>query len=148
MAASQLLDRPLTKPGSSLARGVAVVQGLYFLATGVWPLVSIDTFLRVTGPKTDLWLLETVGLLVGVIGIALLVAARRALSAEAVFLAIGAAVALTMIDVFYVSRRVIPPVYLLDVLAELAFLIAWAAAAWQINRRSNTVRFPAPGLQS
>ena len=29
------------------------VQGLYCLITGVWPLVSIDTFQAVTGPKTD-----------------------------------------------------------------------------------------------
>jgi hypothetical protein len=28
-------------------------QGLYYLATGVWPLVSIETFQRVTGRKTD-----------------------------------------------------------------------------------------------
>ena len=84
MATVPLLDRPVGRPVPSLARGVAVMQGLYFLATGAWPLVSMDTFLRVTGPKTDLWLVNAVGLLVCVAGFALLVAARRGLSPEAV----------------------------------------------------------------
>jgi hypothetical protein len=40
---------------------VALVQGLYYLATG---------------PKTDLWLVKTVGILVAVIGAVLLSASR------------------------------------------------------------------------
>src|SRR5436305_6669143 len=75
--------------------GVLWVQGLYYLATGVWPLVSMDTFLMVTGPKTDLWLVDTVGVLVGVIGLVLLLAAaRRHATAEVVVLALGSALAL------------------------------------------------------
>jgi hypothetical protein len=46
---------------------VALVQGLYFLMTGLWPLVSIGTFQHVTGPKIDLWLVNTVGVLVEVV---------------------------------------------------------------------------------
>jgi hypothetical protein len=34
--------------------------------TGLWPLVSIGTFQQVTGPKTDLWLVKTVGVLIAV----------------------------------------------------------------------------------
>jgi hypothetical protein len=34
---------------------VALVQGVYFLLTGVWPIVHLPSFLAVTGPKTDLW---------------------------------------------------------------------------------------------
>ena len=49
-----------------------VVQGVYFLLTGVWPLLSIRTFEAVTGPKVDRWLVKTVGLLVAVIGASLL----------------------------------------------------------------------------
>jgi hypothetical protein len=62
---------------------VLFIQGVYYLVTGVWPLVSMDTFLRVTGPKTDLWLVNTVGALIAVIALALLVAAwRRRATAE------------------------------------------------------------------
>jgi hypothetical protein len=140
------LDRPVARTAPSLARGVAALQGLYYLSTGIWPLVSMDTFLLVTGPKTDLWLVETVGLLVGAAGLALLVAAWRGLSPDAVTLAVGAALALTGIDVVYVTRRVIPPVYMLDALAEVVLLAGWVMAALQANRRGAAVEFPAPGL--
>ena len=43
---------------------VARVKGWYFLVTGLGPLVSIGTFQRVTGPKVDLWLVNTVGMVV------------------------------------------------------------------------------------
>jgi hypothetical protein len=56
---------------------VALVQGLYFLMTGLWPLVSIGTFQQVTGPKINLWLVNTVGVLVAVIGAALILAGVR-----------------------------------------------------------------------
>lgn len=32
---------------------LTVLQGAYYLATGVWPLVSRRSFERVTGPRTD-----------------------------------------------------------------------------------------------
>jgi hypothetical protein len=31
---------------------VAWVQGTYYLITGIWPLLSVRTFMLVTGPKT------------------------------------------------------------------------------------------------
>lgn len=45
-------------------RTLAFLQGTYYLLTGVWPFASMGTFLAVTGPKTDLWLVRTVGALV------------------------------------------------------------------------------------
>ena len=53
-------------------RGVATAQGLYCLGTGTWPLLSIGSFERATGPKTDRWLVRMVGILAAVIGAALL----------------------------------------------------------------------------
>jgi hypothetical protein len=140
------LGHPNVRPAPSLARGVAAVQGLYFLLTGVWPLLSMDTFLAVTGPKTDLWLVETVGGLVTAIGAALLVSAGRGVSPESVTLAVGSILALGTIDVVYFARRVIPLVYLLDGLAEVLLLAGWATAAWQANGRGSAVPIPAPGL--
>ncbi len=45
---------------------VAAAQAVYYVLTGVWPLVSMKTFLKVTGPKTDLWLVRTIGLFITV----------------------------------------------------------------------------------
>lgn len=47
---------------------VALVQGIYFFVTGVWPLISTNTFQMVTDPKTDLWLVKTVGIILATIG--------------------------------------------------------------------------------
>jgi hypothetical protein len=103
----------------------SLVQGCYYASAGLWPLVSIDTFQMVTGPKSDLWLVRTVGVLVTVIGLVLLLAWwRRTMALELAVLATGSAAALAAIDVYYVARRLLSPIYLADALAETA-LIAW-----------------------
>lgn len=105
---------------------VALVQGLYFLTTGLWPLVSIETFQRVTGPKVDLWLVKTVGVLVAVIGAALILAGVRGeVTPSVILVAIGSAAALAGVDVIYVSKRVISRIYLLDALVELILMVWW-----------------------
>jgi hypothetical protein len=111
---------------STLLRVVAAGQALYYIATGVWSLVSIDTFQKVTGPKTDLWLVKTVGVLVTVIGAVLGLAARRRWSGpEVPLLGIGSAAVLTVIDVVYVAKRRIAPIYLLDALGEMMLVVGW-----------------------
>jgi len=121
---------------STLFTALLWIQGLYFLVTGIWPLVSIDTFQAVTGPKTDNlatgllidhWLVKTAGVLITAIGITLLTGAwRRSSSVELAVLAISASVGLAFIDVFYVARQVIAPIYLLDAVIELALIGGWA----------------------
>jgi hypothetical protein len=116
---------------------VLVPQGLYYFATGVWPLVHMASFLAVTGPKTDLWLVRTVGMLIAVIGFSLLVAAfRRTVGTEVRTLAMGSAAGLAAIDVIYVTIGVIPPVYLLDAVMEGLLLAGWAML---LSRSGNAV---------
>jgi hypothetical protein len=110
-------------------RTVMIGQGAYYLVAGLWPLVGLDTFLAVTGPKTDLWLVQTVGALVAVMGAVLLLAARHTHApAEVVTLAVGAALALTAVDVIFVAKGRIGGVYLLDVAAELTLVAGWVLA--------------------
>lgn len=124
------------KPSSALFTALLWLQGLYYLATGVWPLVSIETFQMVTGPKTDHlvtgreadhWLVMTVGVLITATAVALLVAAwRRRNPPEIAVLAVASALGLAGIDVVYVARQVVAPIYLADAAAEAALLAAWA----------------------
>ena len=69
------------------------LQGLYYLVTGLWPLIHLASFEAVTGPKTDDWLVKMVGLLAAAIGAALLTAARQSSrgSSEILVLAVGSA---------------------------------------------------------
>jgi hypothetical protein len=109
---------------------LAFLQGVYALLTGVWPLASMRTFERVTGPKTDRWLVRTVGVLVAVIGATLLVAAgRRRMPPEVPVLAAGSAAGLGAIDTVYAARGRIAPIYLLDAVLETALVAAWLGGA-------------------
>jgi hypothetical protein len=111
---------------SSLAARVSLAQGIYYTATGLWPLVSMRTFERVTGPKRDHWLVNTVGLLIGAVGVTLIRAGRRPrVHADIRLLATLSAAALAAVDVVYVARRRISPVYLLDAIPEVALLAWW-----------------------
>ena len=90
-----------------------------------WALVDIESFQKVTGPKSDLWLVKTVGLLLVVIGAGLLVAAYRDQYDPALILiAMGSAAALLAIELVYVAQGTISRIYLVDALVE-AGLIAW-----------------------
>ena len=111
------------KPNSPTNKSVILAQGAYYFFTGVWPLVSMRSFERVTGPKTDKWLVKTVGVLVAAIGGSLMVAGRRnPVSREARLLAAASAGGLALIDITYVAKRRIAPIYLLDALGEVALL--------------------------
>lgn len=117
------------RASARLARYVAIGQAVFYVATGVWSLVGIRSFQKVTGPKADIWLVKTVGVLVTVIGGVLgLAGYRRRLSPEVTLLAVGSAAGLTAIDVVYVARKRIRPVYLLDAAAETGLIGLWALA--------------------
>ena len=108
---------------------LALAQAIFYVVTGVWPLVSIRTFEAVTGPKADRWLVKTVGVLVTVIGAVLGLAGwRRRTTPEVALLATGSAMGLAGIDIVYVAKRRISPIYLLDAMVELALAAAWGAA--------------------
>jgi hypothetical protein len=106
-------------------RRILIVQGVYYLATGVLPFISRRVFEALTGPKREWWLVQTVGALVTVIGGALLSAAgRRRTSPELVGIATGSAASLAAIDVVYVAKRRIAPTYLVDAAIQLSFVAA------------------------
>ena len=106
-------------------RRVPVLQGVYFLFTGVWPLLSMRTFEAVTGPKVDRWLVKTVGVLVAVIGASLLADARRP-SRGSTVLGVGSAAALGGVDVVYALRGRISKIYLADAVVETVLVALWA----------------------
>ena len=77
---------------TDVSRRTATLQAAYFLVSGLWPIVSRPTFEAVTGPKTDYWLVRTVGGLACVIGTTLGVASyRNRVSRELAVLGIGGA---------------------------------------------------------
>jgi uncharacterized membrane protein len=124
-----------------VARGadayLAMAQGIFYVGTGVWPLVSLKTFMMVTGPKVDGWLVKTVGALVTAVGAGLYCAGKKnRVSPEIALVGAGSALAFTAVDVNYVAKRRIAKVYLLDALVEAGLLAAWGALALRRARRA------------
>ncbi len=102
-------------------------QGAYFALTGLWPVLHYASFEKITGPKTDVWLVKTVGALVTVVAAILLRAAwYNDVHPDTVVAGMGAAFVLLMVDIIYVSKKVIRPVYLADALIELILAGLWA----------------------
>jgi ABC-type cobalamin transport system permease subunit len=119
----------LTTRGHDAAR-LATLQGLYFLVTGIWPLASPDSFERVTGPKADFWLAQTVGILVASIGSVLLLGARRRrVNAELEVLGAASAAGLGLVDMVFALRGRIAKVYFLDAAIEGAIVVGWLRAS-------------------
>ena len=108
---------------------VAWIYAVYFMLTGIWPVVHIRSFMAVTGPKTDLWLVRTVGLLITAVGLCIAIAAaRHQIELAILVLALASSGFLMLIDVIYVARRVIARIYLLDAAVEAVLIIAWLIA--------------------
>lgn len=109
--------RLASRPGS--------VQAAYYVASGLWPLLSYRTFERVTGPKREVWLVKLIGLITVVIGGVLAMdPAGRARQTRV--LALGGAAAYMAVEIWYAGvRRRIRTVYLLDAIAEAALVAAW-----------------------
>jgi hypothetical protein len=107
---------------------LALGQAAYFLVTGIWPLVSLRSFERISGPKVDVWLVKTVGVQVGVVGaVVALSTKRQRMTPEIEVLAAGSALGLAAIDLVYVGSRRISPIYLVDAAIELGFVAGWVA---------------------
>jgi hypothetical protein len=126
-----LTDHPENR--AEATRALALAQGAFYTATGLWSIADIHSFEAVTGPKADRWLVKTVGVLVTAIGASIGLAGwRRRITPEVAWLAAGSAAGLAAIDLYYVAKGRIAKVYLLDAAAELALLATWG--------RSRTLR--------
>lgn len=111
------------------ARGLALAQGGYYVVTGLWPIIHMPSFEAVTGPKVDDWLVQTVGGLITVVGAGLIASSvHGAPSRDLGAVAAGSAVTLMAVDIIFVARGRIPPIYLLDAVAEALLLGGWAIA--------------------
>jgi hypothetical protein len=117
-----ITDEPLIMSGT-----VLWLQGIYLVLTGVWPIVHYPSFEKITGGKTDVWLVKTTGGVLTAIGCSLLAAANStgATDLPVVIMGMGSALALLVADAYYAARRVILPVYLVDAAMQFAWMLMW-----------------------
>lgn len=108
---------------------VAWLQGIYYFITGIWPLIHMPSFVWVTGPKIDYWLVRMVAFLIVSISLAMLSAAYyKRVSPEIKILAIASIISFCMVDFYYAWVDRISGIYVADGLAEIGLLVLWIIA--------------------
>jgi hypothetical protein len=108
-------------------RTLLLSHSLYILITAIWPIIDIKSFMDVTGYKTDIWLVKTVGALL--IPVALAMLSYWSISTfklPATILGGCTGISFITIDCYYALTNVISDIYLADALIELIFLVGWA----------------------
>jgi len=102
------------------------LHGLYFALPSIWPLIHMPSFLAVTGPKTDLWLVQTVAVLLLVISCVFITAALNGeYQTYLGVLAVGSTVAMAGVDIYFATQDVIWNTYLIDAVGEILLLGGW-----------------------
>ena len=101
---------------------IFLIQAVYYFITGLWPVVDIASFMKVTGPKTDIWLVKMVGLLTIAIAVTLFSAYKKSGNTIKI-LSISSALAYLTIDLYYYFNGIISPVYLGDAAIEALIVL-------------------------
>jgi hypothetical protein len=117
----------------AIGRATALTQAAAYAVTGLWPIVDIRSFERVTGPKRDDWLVRTVGGLA--VAFAGGLAWRSHDPASARPFGVASAAAFLAADVIGVASGRLRRIYLLDAAGEAVLIAGWVASvAWPRRR--------------
>lgn len=108
-------------------RIIPLIQAIYVSITAIWPLVHIESFMQVTGYKTDVWLVKTVSVLLFPLMILLY---RSVIKSKPISLTISAALisataGLIIVELVYYFKGTIAQVYFWDTIIETIFLLWW-----------------------
>jgi len=102
------------------------LQGLYFIITGIWPLVHIESFQYITGYKTDIWLVKTVGILILPYSVLCFYTIGNTKRNTAIAIVnFMCCLGLAGVDLYYYLKGIISWVYLIDFALEMIFSIYW-----------------------
>lgn len=104
-----------------------LIQGIYFFITLVWPVIDIESFMKVTGPKTDVWLVKTVSVLLLPYSIICLWAGFnfKRISKLIIVTMVLTCLGLAFVEFYYYFNGTIKWVYAADAVLQLMFSIWW-----------------------
>jgi hypothetical protein len=122
------------------------IQSGYYLLTALWAIIDINSFIAVTGPKTDIWLVKTTAAMI--ITISLTLGSYLFMQGNrfpAIILGSISAFSFAIIDFYYVAENVISNIYILDGIFESILLIGWGIVIFKNyvwHDHPETVRTP------
>jgi len=125
-----------------LYRVLLWTQGIYTFLTAAWPIIDIESFLFVTGYKTDIWLVKTVSILLLVISIVLLFSTPsfKQVNYQVALLALLVAIGMAYVDFYYSLNKTISKIYMADGFVEILFVVGWLIVLKKIPPRRDNIR--------
>lgn len=118
-----------------------LIQGIYFFITLIWPIIHIESFMWLTGWKTDIWLVKTVSaLLLPYTIICFWIALdRKLISSLTILVMTITGLSLATVEIYYYLNGTIRWVYFVDALLQLIFIVWWMI---QWKHLFQTKKFP------
>ena len=105
---------------NKILKFVLIFQGLYYSITGLWAIVSLDSFSRITKHYGDAFEMHSIAALALVIGLFFIWSStKESLQRPAGFLALGSAVAIIIPELIYLPRIDNPILFWLDFAEEI-----------------------------
>jgi hypothetical protein len=108
-----------------LYKTALMLQGMYIFLTALWPIVDINSFMVITGPKTDTWLVKTVAVSLICVSLFFLLSSPKSEDLVVTFIACIFSFGFAYIDFFYSLNKTIRWVYAIDGIIEILFGILW-----------------------
>jgi hypothetical protein len=110
-------------------------QGVYTLLTAFWAIIDIDSFMAITGPKTDIWLVKTVSVILLAIGAGFIVQALvPSTPLPILIVALSSSTGLCFVDIYYTTNDVISAIYLGDAVLQVLFIAIWIYVLFNLKR--------------
>lgn len=106
-------------------QNIFLIQAFYYFFSSLWPLIHMQSFEKITGQKTDKWLVYTVALLLLCSSMVFFYSSSRSESNnfnETLILSVSNCIALITIDVAFVVKKIIRKIYLADAVLEIGLL--------------------------
>jgi hypothetical protein len=108
------------------------IQSFYTLVTALWAIIDIHSFMMVTGPKTDIWLVKTVSvLLLAIASVFIYGLLKVSDPLPVIILAITSSAGLAVVDFYYTSSGTIKWVYSIDGILQVIFIVIWLILLFQ-----------------
>jgi hypothetical protein len=108
-----------------IASIILIAHATFLGVTGLWPLIHIESFMAVLGPKTDVWLVNTVALLLVSVTWILFLCRHYGQYKLAAGIAIPTSLSLAFIDFYYSNAAIISDIYQIDGFIQIAFILLW-----------------------
>lgn len=100
---------------------IMIFQGIYYLATAIWPIISLSSFMALAGPKPDRFIFWAIDFLIIAVGASILFGVIRGDLVTTSFL--GAASAFAFIAVEFMFAGKISRYFWIDTAVEILIFV-------------------------